>query len=235
MNDQTTPETIRDGSYITTLLQRLVSERLLVDLSIPGSDTTLYTTTLLQVSPNEGYFLLDDIFPQQGSALAADSPIEIVARLKGAALSFTTTVQESMQQNGLRLWQVALPQAVAYSQSRDQHRVEVTPLQIVVRLFVGEGVVVKGLLYDMCADGIGIRLARGAGLKRGKAYRCSIDHSENESVEVEVMLTRAVKAKGALPIQLGAKLHDMSGQDISHWHRFVAEIERRLLRNPHQG
>lgn len=234
MNEQASTETISDGSYITTLLQRLVSERLLVDITLPGADSTPYTSTLLQLSPNEGHFLLDDIFPQD-VALESGSPIQIAARLSGAALRFTATVQTQHQQSGLRLWHLSLPETVSYNQSRNQHRVMVAPLKIVVRLFAGEGVVVKGLLYDICTDGIGIRVAKATGLKRGKAYRCSIDHSEDESVEVEVELTRAVKAKGPLAIQLGAQLHNMSGQDINHWRRFVAEIERRLLRNPRQG
>ena len=235
MNDQVTTETISDGSYITTLLQRLVSERLLVDLALADSKAPLYTTTLLQISPNEGHFLLDDIFPQETAGLAAGSTIQISARLSGAELSFTTTVQEPLQQSALRLWRVALPQAISYKQPRNQHRVAVAPLKIVVRLFAGEGVVVRGLLTDLGTEGIGIRVAKAAGLKRGRPYRCSIDHSEEESVEVEVVLTRAVKVNGPLAIELGAQLHNMSGQDSAHWRRFVAEIERRLLRNPHQG
>lgn len=223
-------QTITDGSYIATLLQRLVKERLLVDVSLPAS-TTPYTSTLLQFSPHKGNFLLDALFPQEGATpLSEQSPLRISAKLKGASLSFDTAIQAPVEENGLCLWQVAMPGALSYQQSRSQHRVVVAALKIVVSLNLGEGGVIRGLLFDICTDGIGIRVPRTTGLKRGKAYRCSIEHSDEESVEIEVELTRAVKATGVLPVQLGAQLHNMSSHDMLQWQRFVAEMERRLLR-----
>ena len=171
-------------------------------------------------------------FSQLGPAQYAGlSRISVAAKLKGAGLHFTTTVESSHEEGGLRLLRVALPGSLEYQHSRSEHRVEVGELQIPVRLFVGEGVIVRGMLQDLCPQGLGLRLAKVAGLKRGKAYRCSIDHSDEECVEVEVELTRAEKATGTLAVQVGAQLHNMSSHELWQWQRFVAEIERRLLRS----
>lgn len=228
---ETTTETITAASYIATLLQRLVSDRLLLNASLAIDNSPSFTSTVLQVLPNEGIFLLDDLFPQAPAGqLSAGDPISIEATFDGAGLSFSTTVESLREEAGLRLWQLTLPTAVEYQQARNEHRVEVASLAIPVRIFMGEGVVLKGQLHDLCPQGVGIRLAKVAGVKRGKAYRCSIDHSDDESVEIEIEPSRAVKAEGPLPVQLGATLHNMNRHELWHWQRFVAEMERRLLR-----
>lgn len=226
-----TTETITAASYIATLLQRLVTDRLLLTVSVATDNAPSFTSTVLQVHPNEGILLLDELFPQHPAAqLVPGDPISINATFDGAGLSFTTTVESLREEAGLRLWQLTLPTAVEYQQARNEHRVEVASLVIPVRLFVGEGVVLKGQLHDLCPQGVGLRLEKIAGVKRGKAYRCSIDHSDEESVEIEIEPSRAVKASGPLPVELGATLHNMSRHDMGQWQRFVTEMERRLLR-----
>lgn len=228
---ETTTETITSGSYIATLLQRLVTDRLLVTVSLASDNSPPLTSTVLQVHPNKGGFVLDDLFPQHSvGQLSPGDSLSVVATFDGAGLSFTTTVESLREEAGLRLWHLVIPDAVEYQQARNEYRVEVGSLAIPVRLFMGEGVVLKGQLHDLCPQGIGIRLAKVAGVKRGKAYRCSIDYSDDESVEIEIEPSRAVKAEGPLPVQLGATLHNMSRHELWQWQRFVAEMERRLLR-----
>jgi c-di-GMP-binding flagellar brake protein YcgR len=174
-------------------------------------------------------FLLDDIFPQP-SALQQASIIGVEALFDGARLRFTAAIESLQQEHGLRLWRVALPESIKYQQSRNDHRVVVSALEIPVRLFVGEGGVLQGSLQDVCVKGIGVCLAEVTGIKRGKPYRCSIDLKADESVEVEVEPSRVEKVGGALPLKLGLQLHNMSKHDELQWQRFVAELERRLLR-----
>ncbi len=235
-NSNSDTETVTDSSYIITLVQRLVSERLLVDVTFAESASSLHTSTLLKVLPREGAFLLDDIFPQSGAAmLDVDAQVQIRAYNKGGAITFKSRVAELTEDSGLRLWRMDLPESIRYQQARSQHRVKLASLRIPVRIYLGEGQVLTGLLVDMSAEGLAIRLPKSDGLKRGKAYRCTIHHSETESVEVEVEVTRAVKLSGRLPVQIGTRLHKMSPHDSLQWQRYLAEIERRLLRTPAQG
>ena len=230
--DEITTETITASSYIVTLLQRLVSEHLLIDVSIPDSDQAPFTSTVLQVSPGgDAYVLLDDLFPQPpADQLSEKSKIRIDARFDGATLHFTTEIESVRDEEGLRLWSIAFPESIEYWQARTEHRVDVSALEIPVRIFVGEGVVLKGELQNISAQGIQLCLAKATGLKRGTGYRCSIDYSENDSVEIEIEPNRADKREGLLPVQLGAHLHNMSRQDLAQWQRFVAELERRKVR-----
>lgn len=226
-------EVITAESYIATLLQRLVSEGLLITVSFPHNPGSRYTTTVLRTLPAEGLFLLDDLFPQSlPEPIAEGAQLNLEARFEGASLDFSAELKSLREEQGLRFWYVKMPASIRYQQARTEHRVIVSSLEIPVRLYLGEGVVQKGRLYDLCAQGVGIHLAKVAGLKKGRPYRCSIDHSDDESVEVEIVLTRAEKVAGALPVQLGANLHNMSRQDMLQWQRFVAEIERRVLRGP---
>jgi c-di-GMP-binding flagellar brake protein YcgR len=225
-------EIITASSYIAALLQRVVSERLLVSVKLADNDNYDLTSTLLQILPQESAFLLDDLFPLLPPELALQpaSTVNIDAVLSGARVKFKAIVQSIQEEGGLRLCRVAFPESVEYQQERNEHRIEVLSLEIPVRLFVGEGVVLQGLLQDLSSQGVALRLAKVAGLKRGKAYRCSIEHSDNESVEIEIEPNRVEKADGVLPLKLGAVLHNMSKHELWQWQRFVTEIERRLLR-----
>lgn len=230
-HSKTPAEIITASSYIAALLQRIVSEHLLIRVTLGGNSQSALISTVLQVLPRDELFLLDDLFPQPpASNLSPADIVSIQANFEGAELRFRATVESIQEESGLRLWRLAFPESVEYRQARHEHRVEVLPLAIPVRIFVGEGVVLKGQLQDLSPQGIGIRLRRVNGLKRGKAYRCSIDHSDDESVEVAISPQRTDKMGGELPVLLGAELHNMSRQEAPQWQRFVTEIERRLLR-----
>lgn len=224
-------ETVTAKSYIATLLQRLVSERLLINVSLPAQGDAPLTSTVLQVLPNKGEFLLDDLFPQPKSEMLKNgTEIALHAAFEGVTLQLTTAITSMVDQNGLRLLRLAFPEAIDYQRTRQTHRINVLPLEIPVYIAVGEGVVLKGQLDDASLDGMAIRMAKVSGLKRGKVYRCRIEHSEHESVEVEIEPTHVSKVEGTLPIKLGANLHNMSKHDQWQWQRFTAELERHLIR-----
>lgn len=223
-------EIITARSYIIALLQRTVNEHLLVSIKLGQDDNSpQLTSTVLQVLPGEGVFLLDDLFPRP-LVIEKASTISVEVLFEGAGLMFSTTIESVQQEAGLRFWRIAIPEAVEYRQARSEHRVVVTPLELPVRLFVGEGRVLQGVLQDVCVQGIGVCLAEVSGLKRGKFYRCSIDLGADESVEVEIEPSRIEKVAGTLPLKLGLQLHNMSRNEQLQWQRFVAELERRLLR-----
>jgi c-di-GMP-binding flagellar brake protein YcgR len=223
------PEIITARSYIAALLQRAVSERLLVSVTSGQANSPRLTSTVLQVLPNEGAFLLDDLFPQS-APMATGSMLTVEVLFEGASLRFSSPVDSLQEEAGLRLWRIAFPESVEYRQARNDHRVVVASLAIPVRIFVGEGGTLTGELQDICTQGIAVCLSEVSGLKRGRFYRCSIDHRDDESVEVEIEPSRIEKVGGALPLKLGLQLHNMSKQEQMQWQRFAVELERRLLR-----
>ncbi len=249
---QVTTETITAGSYITTLLHRIVTERRLirvrpstetqqspsdvsderlasVGLSADGQQTL--TSTVLQVLPNERQLLLDDLFPQL-PAKTTPSSLDIEARLEGeATLRFTASVASPQQEGGMRQWRLAFPKSIEYSHMRQEHRVDVSALAVPVRILLGEGVVMRGQLQDLSAHGMCLRLASAKGLKRGNGYRCRIDPSEGESMVVTIEPYSAEKVEGALPVRLGTHLQEMDRQERQQWQRFVVEMERQRLRH----
>lgn len=224
-------EIVTAKNYIASLLHRMVSECLLVDASLPLSGGQVYTTTLLQLFPADGILLLDDLFPQlPATELVSGIPFALEACFDGVQVKLSTAIESLEEGEGLRMLKVAFPEQVEYRHARNEHRVELSALSIPVTLMVAEGEVLVGQLFDVSNRGISLRLASVSGLKRGKAYRCIIDHSDEERVEIEIKPSRVEKLSGQLPIKLGALLHDMDKQDLWHWQRFVAELERRMLR-----
>lgn len=235
MSEQHTEESpaqlISSTGYIAALLQRLQTERRLIDVTLGASATPL-TSTLLQILPHGAGLLLDEPFPRdEASPDALNTEFRVTARFEGATLRFSVTLEAFQDEAGARLWHTSLPQSMEYWQARSEHRVVVLPLQIPLRLYIGEGVVLHGVLYDLCGHGVGIRLAGAvAGLKRGKVYRCAIDQGGAPPLEMAITLNRAGKVAGEWPVELGAQLHNMPRPQQHQWQRFAAEMERRLLR-----
>lgn len=223
------PEIITARSYIAALLQRTVSERIFVSVTSGQANSPRLTSTVLQVLPSEGVFLLDDFFPQSAS-IVTGSILTVEALFAGASLRFSASVDSLREEAGLRLWRMAFPESVEYRQARNDHRIAVASLAIPVRIFVGEGGILTGELQDICTQGIAVCLSEVGGLKRGKYYRCSIDHRDDESVEVEIEPSRIEKVAGPLPLKLGLQLHNMSKHEQMQWQRFLVELERRQLR-----
>ncbi|MDH5784967.1 MAG: flagellar brake protein [Chromatiales bacterium] len=230
MSEQATSESIRDCSYIITLLQRMVTERCLVDLFLPGAVAAPFITTLLQVRSDEASLLMDDLFPQGVADLHAQTPIQIIGHPKGAEINFITTVQQQNNHQGLMLWKVAMPEQITYRQLRHLHRSVVASLKMIVTLSSGGEIICRGLLYDISAEGIGIRLAKASGIKRNGVYQCSIVYGDGEVFDVVGDIGRAIKVNSKLPVHLGLQRHRGDEQQELMWQRFIAEMERRVLR-----
>lgn len=228
---QSHTETITEKSYITALMQRTVSECLLVEAKFSQSSVQPLTSTVLKVMPSDGLFLLDDLFPQSSSLdPAAAGEFLLNAQFEGGSLSFTTEITTSEEKDGLRLWYARLPESIEYHQARDEHRVVVGALEIPIRLSLGEGVVLSGRLNDLASNGIGLYIAKTTGIKKDKVYRCTIQGGGSANFTVEIVPSYAKRVEGDLPVHLGATLHEMSRSEQQQWRRFVAEMERRMLR-----
>lgn len=221
---------ISGKTYILTLLQRLVHQRLFVSISFSGSKEH-FTSTVLSIEPHAGYFLLDQVFPQRGQQLLQQTDrLHLYANLGGAALGFTSSVLAQENVNGLVYYQVSLPETVNYLQRRDGHRVPVAALEIPVELIDHQGKSCKGMLHDISPSGIGIQLNEPGTFTEREIYRFGIYPPNEEPIHAELELCcHRQGTDGATPI-MGGSFVSLDKRIEHNLGRLVAEFERRLLR-----
>lgn len=226
------PETVQDKSYISALLQRLVQARQLITVEAEeeGEERPLLTTTLLQILPQQDRFVLDEIFPlNQLDTSTVGLDLRFNVRFEGSQLHFSSCLEE-VEQGAVRLLHMRFPQSIDYFQQRDEHRVKVDTLGIPVRITLTDDEELEGVLADVSGCGISIHLKAVTGMKKGRSYPATIEHGDGEPLQVELLPRRLSKLAGDYPLELGAGLKEMNKHEAWMWNRFVAELERRLLR-----
>lgn len=216
--------------YILTLLQRLVRERPLVSVFFPDTSEH-YTSTVLSIEPQAGYFLMDQVFPVKGQHLLRQSEhFLLCADLNGAALGFTSSVLARVEEGGLVYYRASFPKSINYLQRREGHRVQVRALDIPVELLDRQGKPCKGRLHDISPSGVGIQLDHAGSFENKEIYRLGI-YPPNEApihAELEVCCLRQEEDSDT-PI-LGGVFASLDKRAENNLGRLVAELERRLLR-----
>jgi c-di-GMP-binding flagellar brake protein YcgR len=235
-NDAEQFREISGKPYVLTLLQRLVQQRLLVTLHLPGSDER-YTSTVLDISPESDSLLLDEVFPQPGQGpLQPALELYLYANLGGAALACTTQLLARVEEGGMPCYRVALPEQVNYLQRRDGHRVPVASLGIPLTLLDHNGNAHKGRLCDISTGGIGLVLEGAVPFAPQEIYRLTLQppHESPLSLELEICTLRR-EGEGTV---LGGAYTGLDKRTEHLIERLVAELERRQLRarwNPSRG
>lgn len=223
------PEEITDRVSILALLQRIVSERLFVTVAIPG-DAPVYNSTVLAVDAGAGVCLLDSLHPESGNVRAeAVGRVRVFAGFDGAALSFEATVLGAAEISGLPVLRIAVPAQVLYAQRRSRYRVQVgDELDIPVALTGASGSI-RGMLYDVSATGLGLRLP--AGMPRpapGDSYEGELRVPGGTPLACRLEVRDVRFLTDGTPV-VGGRFKDADALFLQRIERLVVELERRLL------
>lgn len=222
-------------AYILTLLQGLIRRRLLVSISLPGSDLR-YTSTVLNIDPSDNSLLLDELFPLDGhKVLEKVRQLRLFAHLGGAALGFTTRLLSVEQEDGLYYYRLQLPEAVNYLQRRDDHRVVVFPLAIHAELYDHHGKAQKAILHDISTGGISLHLAEAGAFHRNDIFRCTLQPPGEAPLVCDIDIgSKRPAGEGGGEI-VGGSIVGLDKRAEHTLRRLVAELERRLLRQRWQA
>ncbi|HQU15115.1 MAG: flagellar brake protein [Gammaproteobacteria bacterium] len=223
-------ENVTDPTRIVALLRGLMDSHALLSVSIPG-EQSLYSSALLEVDPDLGHLLLDELNPRRGhERLLEARKLQVIGRLHGIEIRFPAAVQEIGGAAGIAYYQLAIPGLVRYRQRRTHYRVEVgASLVIPVQLALGPEQLLDGSLHDLSVSGVGAYLASGT-LQRGDTVpACVVQLPDAPPLRsaLEVCYVRFDEARGKL--RIGGRFLDLTRAQQKCLERFVAELERRLL------
>ncbi|WP_193222223.1 flagellar brake protein [Alkalilimnicola sp. S0819] len=228
---QDTPaQQIRNAGQRAALLKRLVKDRALLSVRLPGREGR-YTSVLLSVDANKNTLLLDELTPEAGHRLMEEGvEVAVIGRCRGVELRFRCTVQRLEREGDVYGYRCPLPTSLDYYQRRENHRV---PVRLSFQHEVSLGGTEEQIgarLTDISTGGLGGVLGDvTAGLQRGERYTCRIQLSDRPPIDVRVEI-RFLGRGGVQNQRFGAQFVDLRPGHARQIERLVSELERQALR-----
>jgi c-di-GMP-binding flagellar brake protein YcgR len=225
-------EHVTDPMQIAALLKKVKDSRTLIQVTLPGHGTE-YNSALLDIHPEQGYLLLDELTPTEGhQSVTVQSKLTVSIRLRGVDLRFTGTVQEIGGQAGIAFYLVDFPQSLYYRQRRSYYRVKLgMGLLIPFNIARVDGKPYEGRLDDISLGGIGAELKQLTPFHQGDLLpTCAIQLPSGEKIECEIEVRYLSKDEQHKRFHLGARFVKLDRTRKHILQRFVAEAERELIR-----
>lgn len=227
-------ELVTEPSQIARLLEGVRKQHMLLAVSLPGVDYT-YNSAVLEIVAAEHYFVLDELTPQHGHALAVDRrQLRLQTRVGGAVVSFESTIAAVGGDKGIPYYKVPFPAYIHYHQRREHYRAPV-PLEksVGVHFLTRDQQRISAELRDISLGGLSARLVRGAvtDLAVGQVMpRCVITlpnlHKVSSAFEI-----RYCERGGAQRIpRLGGRLLNVDPRDRRQIEQFVTALDREMQR-----
>lgn len=232
-------ERIADHARISAVLRRIMANRSLLTVRIPGNGTT-YNSAMLEVNPEQGFLILDELNSKSGHALVSKtSELIVTARAEGVETRFTGRVVDIGLDNGVTYYRVTFPKNIHYSQRRAHYR---APAGIAkessVVLTRANNEMITGLLHDISVGGVGVRLRKSTPdlIEEGETVPRCVIHFPDGGEFICVAEVRSIRQgmKGNYRV-LGLKFIDLSAPQRSKIQRFVAGLDREIRKHPRGG
>lgn len=155
---QSKGETLKDPLRINALLARIRESRVLLTVIVPGGSER-YNSLLVEVKPDDGYLLFDELTPVDGhNLLKREQRMRIYASLQGVQIDFHTEVAKIVDDGGAIGYRVPYPETITYLQRRSSYRVLLprsAALPITIEL--EDEFQYKGYVVDISLGGIRAR------------------------------------------------------------------------------
>lgn len=226
-------QNVDDPIHIMALIQRMVNERLFVTVALSDGEEH-YNSTVLRLEQEDGVFLLDELYPENGNAVLLEQGwLRLSARFDHASITFTAQIRGTGEEAGIRFFRVELPARVDYAQRRSRFRVPVDSLQDVpVMLETASGESTLGSLHDISANGLSIVIAAEGSprLEVGDPIPYCVVRLPGEAPVVGEAEIRDVRSDEGGHAIVGARFVAIERQVQQRIERFVADAERELLK-----
>lgn len=225
-------EKITDPAQIARLLKRLMESRALLAATIPGVNA-IYNSVILGVLPEEGYLLLDELNPEDGHKHVINAAkFHCFTRHRGVEIHFASHVLEVGQEAQGAFYRVAFPETVDYKQRRQSYRVRIWLSQNVsVTIENDEAQRLTGRVYDISAGGLGAYVDRNTRFSVGQVLpSCTIQLPDNKQISSAIEIRYAKLDEQTGELRIGARFLNLSRTERNTIGKFIAALEREMLR-----
>lgn len=242
MNDkvftyESSGEKVRDPQRIQVLLKRIIDERTLLTITLPGVSGH-FTSAIIETDKDQGFILLDELTPQAGhNQFLKKRQLVVQARLQGVNIQFKGELLGLSHDEAGIAYRLTYPTSLVYHQKRSHFRVKLgvaTP--VIVRFYPENASPIEGELTDISEGGVCALLTISAEtLKPGERFPCSIHIDAKDVIRCDLEI-RSSRDEGdrAQRQRVGFRFIDLTPQQSKQVSRMVARMQREALRkHPH--
>ena len=226
-------EILTDNVRINGLLKRLFELRALLTIKISDQQHE-YTTAVIKVSPEKGFFYLDELKPEQGHERLIKNPLfKAKAQIGGIYIAFEANIDAFGEQNNIHFYRIKIPSKLDYYQRRASVRITLSAANpLPVKLKSADGDELEGAIADLSLGGLRVRFTSDIPnkIQPGQKFICTFPLPPNnkESFSSEVVI-RAIRHKGganqALPF-VGAQFTSVSKINERQIQKTVMTLQR---------
>ncbi len=223
-------EEVTSATRIAAILRPLQQQHSIVSIAVPSAKR-LYNSTLLEVNPEQGYLLLDELHPQEGHArLSTASKIGLSAHREGIEIKMILEISEIGSDNGVAFYKVAYPEHIRYRQRRRAFRVPVSAVHVIpVELADEQGNAFYGELQDISAEGMCVRFPPKTAITEDQKTQplcCTITLPNKKRVQSRFILRRVTEHETTRNVQVGGNFEQLDKAQARIIERFVLEMQR---------
>ena len=226
-------EAIDAPERIFSLLKHVIGNETSLKI-VPDNGDELFQTSLQTIDYDRKLLSLKKIAYTFGHLMVIDSKtLTVYTQRDGAEVSFTTYLKRYSDKNG-GIYEIRFPEQVKYRQRRMSHRVHLSfAMNITAEFYGDKGQKFQGHLRDISNDGMRLQFSSVNPMEfREKSLikNCLISLPNREPMNCNLQIQHKHGHVRNTGCTIGASFYQMSIEQKKEIQKFIAGLERRLLR-----
>ena len=194
----------------------------------------LFHTNLLHIDFNRKILALKQIDYTFGHLMVIDAKsLTVYSRRDGAEITFSTYLSRYSEKNG-GFYELRFPEKVKYCQRRKSHRIHTSfALGITAEIYNEHGEKIEAQLRDISIDGLRLQLSTvnpDEFKEKSLIKNCVISLPNNQQINCALQIQHRHNHARNKGCTIGGSFFEMSMEQKKAIQKFIAGLERRLLR-----
>ena len=223
-------ETITSSARIAALLRPVKENHSVITAILPDSNI-FFNTALLELVPDKGTLVIDELNPNTGHDLLIDiQRVTLNAMHAGVEINFTVNLKKSGIDNGIAFYELEFPESIRYLQRRNSFRVPVSGANIInIEIHTENKKIFSGELSDISAEGMCIRFPKKKEISfegDSKETLCVIKLPNKQQIRCSFKVCHSISNNSSNSLLIGGRFEHLDKIQRRAIERFVIELQR---------
>lgn len=222
---------IRDPQLVAGLLRRLIEQRVLLRVTVPGMRGS-YNSAILRLGEAQDFLILDELNPRRGhEQLLEVRRLNASAQVQGIELRFSGELLEVGQTAGIAFYRLPFPDELLYLQRRGSFRVPVGMATPVTAVFQRpDENSLRGRIVDLSEGGMGVEFNQRVRLQPGEILPCQMRLPDGQQLRCKLEVRHTSAPEDQNKVRLGGRFVELQPQQRKALARLVADLQRTMIR-----
>lgn len=225
-------EKITNPHESARLLEMVRAKHSLLEVSMPGVPD-IFFSALLVINADDQFILMDEINTRQGhELLLVHKKINVSTKINGIDLSFSSTLQQAYEKDGIAVYKIDFPESVLYRQQRQSYRINIgLGISIPVKMKREDGVPLYGNMINLSETGAGIALNSPCAVQMSEILPfCELRISEDQTIRCQLEIRYIKPNDNNKPQHIGGQFIGIDNLQQRELSKVVTGLQRDLMK-----